>query len=254
MLEKGRKEAIVGLESEEEIMFLINKNAKFRENIKRGLFTLGFKIKGKISAYKDDVKTDIFIKIDDTVFGVSIKSSTGTSFHQLDRRRLEDWKSLLDMPDDIFDTLKKAILRIAHNAKACFILPEDRHRISEFFLLNIERIINEIFVKNEQSLKLLMINDKVKRKLYLFKIEDVIRFLMKNAFNISFSKKGIIKLGDFITIQRKSGDGRHIKIPKTEWSHPGNELQFKFSPIKFAEYVKDTKIIPFYYLEMERKK
>jgi hypothetical protein len=254
MLEKGRKEAIVGLESEEEIMFLINKNAKFRENIKRGLFTLGFKIKGKISAYKDDVKTDIFIKIDDTVFGVSIKSSTGTSFHQLDRRRLEDWKSLLDMPDDIFDTPKKAILRIAHNAKACFILPEDRHRISEFFLLNIERIINEIFVKNEQSLKLLMINDKVKRKLYLFKIEDVIRFLMKNAFNISFSKKGIIKLGDFITIQRKSGDGRHIKIPKTEWSHPGNELQFKFSPIKFAEYVKDTKIIPFYYLEMERKK
>jgi len=85
-------------------------------------------------------------------------------------------------------------------------------------------------------------------------MEDVIRFLMKNASNISFSKKGIIKLGDFITIQRKSGDGKHIKIPKTEWSHPGNELQFKFSPIKFAEYVTDTKIIPFYCLEMRWKK
>lgn len=254
MIEKGRKEARVGLESEEEIISLINKNAKFRENLKKGLFTLGFKIKGEISAYKDDVKTDIFIKTYDTVFGVSIKSSTGTSFHQLDRRRLEDWKSLLNMPDDIFDALKKAILRIARDAKACFILPEDRYRISEFLLSNIERIINEIFVKNEQNLKLLMINDKVKGKLYLFKMEDVIRFLMKNASNISFSKKGIIKLGDFITIQRKSGDGKHIKIPKTEWSHPGNELQFKFSPIKFAEYVMDTKIIPFYYLEMKWKK
>jgi len=169
VIEKGRKEARVGLESEEEIILLINKNAKFRENLKKGLFTLGFKIKGEISAYKDNVKTDIFIKTYNTVFGVSIKSSTGTSFHQLDRRRLEDWKSLLNMPNDIFDTLKKAILRIAHNAKACFILPEDRHRISEFLLLNIERLITEIFVKNEQNLKLLMINDKVKGKLYLLK-------------------------------------------------------------------------------------
>ena len=66
MIEKGRKEARVGLESEEEIILLINKNAKFRENLKKGLFTLGFKIKGEISAYKDNVKTDIFIKTYDT--------------------------------------------------------------------------------------------------------------------------------------------------------------------------------------------
>ena len=77
-------------------------------------------------------------------------------------------------------------------------------------------------------------------------MDDVIVFLFNNAKdNIGFTNKGIIKIGDFITVQRKGGDGKHIKLPKTDWRHPGNQLQFKFSPLVFAEYIEKTKAIKF---------
>ena len=77
-------------------------------------------------------------------------------------------------------------------------------------------------------------------------MDDVIRFLIKNASNnIGFTEKGIIRLGEFVTIQRKGGNGKHIIIPKTDWNHPGNQLQFKFSPLKFTEYIELTNAIDF---------
>jgi hypothetical protein len=99
-------------------------------------------------------------------------------------------------------------------------------------------VIEDIFRRGEEKLKLFIINDKRKRRIYIFRMDDVIRFLNEDAADISFTKKGIIRLGKFITIQRKGGDGKHITIPKTDWNHPGNQLQFKFSPLRFAEYIE----------------
>ncbi|MHA1604374.1 MAG: hypothetical protein ACTSWF_06970, partial [Candidatus Freyarchaeota archaeon] len=101
-----------------------------------------------------------------------------------------------------------------------------------------------------QSLKLLMINDKRTGKIYVFGMDDVIDFLFENAsYNVTFTKKGIIRLGDFITVQRKGGDGKHISLPKTDWKHPGNQLQFKFSPLKFSEHAEKTNCIRFCIIE-----
>ena len=235
---KGEKEARIGLDSEQDVVNMINNDENFRNIMKKCLEKLGFNVQGEIKAYKNGIKTDIVIKINDKEeIGVSIKSSTKTSFHQLDRRRLEEWKNLLNMPEDIFETIKEAILRVAQNSRAVFILERDRERIREFLSQRIPKIIEEIFRRGEEKLKILMINDKLKRLIYLFHMDEVINFLIQNASNISFTSKGIIRLGDFITIQRKGGNGKHITIPKTDWHHPGNQLQFKFSPLRFAEYI-----------------
>jgi len=246
-LEKGEKEARIGLDSEQDIINRINFDEKFHNIIKDCLIKLGFNVQGRLRARKDDIKTDIFIRINEQEeIGVSIKSSTKTSFHQLDRRRLEEWRGLLNMPDDIFETIKEAILRIARNSRAKFILEKDRDKIKEFFANYLSEVINEIFRRGEERLKLLIINDKRKRRIHIFRMDDVIEFLIENATNnVCFTEKGIIRLGEFVTIQRKGGDGRHITIPKTDWRHPGNQLQFKFSPLKFAEYVESTKVIDF---------
>lgn len=242
-MKKGRKEARIGLDSEKDIVRLINTNKQFKNLVKRCLNELGFVIKGQIKARKDNRKTDIFIE-DNSKIGVSIKSSTRTSFHSLDRRWLKNWKETLDMPDYIFNIIKEAILRIARNPRDYFIIQKDRKVIEDFFMIHISNIINDIFTHNEKDLKLLMINDKRKRKIYLFNMEEVVNFLVENIHNnISFSRKGIIRLGDFITVQRKSGDSSKITIPKTDWKHPGNQLQFKFSPLKFAEHVEKNKDI-----------
>jgi len=42
--------------------------------------------------------------------------------------------------------------------------------------------------------------------------------------------EGIIKIGKYITTQRKCGNGSRIKKPKIDPTHPGNQLQFKFKP------------------------
>lgn len=243
-MEKGRKEAKIGLDSEEDIIIKINTDDRFRNSLRECMIALGFNPKEKITAYKDNIKTDIFIKIDGEI-GVSIKSSTKTSFHNLDRRPLEEWKDLLNMPDDIFEIIKKAILRVARNSRDKFILKEDREKIKEFFTKHLKSIINEVFTKKEENLKLLMINDKRIKKIYIFKMDDVLNFLYENANNISFSDKGIIRLGDFITVQRKGGNGKHVTISKNNWKHPGNQLQFKFSPLDFANCVTKTNKIKF---------
>ncbi|MGB9831659.1 MAG: hypothetical protein ACPLSP_06285 [Fervidicoccus fontis] len=245
-LKKGEKEARIGLDSEQDIINRINLDEKFCNTIRECLIKLGFNPQGRLRARKDSIKTDIFIRISEQEeIGASIKSSAKTSFHQLDRRRLEDWKTLLNMPDEIFKIIKEAILRIAKDPRDKFILENDKDRIKEFFANHLSEMINEIFRK-EEKIKLFIINNKKRRRIYVFRMDEVIDFLIKNASdNISFTEKGIVKLGDFVTIQRKGGNGKHITIPKTDWNHPGNQLQFKFSPLKFAEYIESTKAIDF---------
>lgn len=242
---KGKKEARIGLNSEKDIVVLINTNKHFRKRIKDCLDLLGFDIRGEIRACKDDIKTDIFIE-DDLKIGISLKSTTATSFHSLDRKNLENWKKLLRMPDDIFKIIKEAILRVAKSPRDSFILEENRNKIKDFFAMHATQIVNEIFTRGEKELKLLMINDKREHKIYVYKINEVIDFLLIDIRNnIKFSSKGIIRFGNFITVQRKGGDSSHIKISKINWSHPGNQLQFKFSPLRFVEHIEENKCIKY---------
>jgi hypothetical protein len=248
-LKKGEKAARIGLEAEQDIIDWINSDELFSNAIKNCLCKLGFDTQKeyKLIARTDNTKADIFIRINEKEeIGVSIKSSERTSFHQLDRRNLENWKNLLNMPDDIFKIIKDAILRVARNSKDTFILKKDRRKIKEFIAENLHKMISEVFKRNEEKLKLLIIIDKIQRKIYLFCMDDVIKFVIEDAENnVGFTKKGIIKLGRFVTIQRKGGDSVTIKIPKTDWKHPGNQLQFKFSPLKFAQSVESEQAIKF---------
>ncbi|RSN67998.1 hypothetical protein D9Q81_06850 [Candidatus Korarchaeum cryptofilum] len=238
-LRKGEKEARIGLDSEQDIINRINNDEEFHDALKECLIRLGFTISGKLRARKDLTKADILLQINEQEeIGISLKSSEKTSFHQLDRRRLEVWRDLVEMPEDVFIIMKESILRVSENSRAKFILEKDRDRIKDFFASNLPKVIEDIFRRGEEKLKLFIINDKRKRRIYIFRMDDVIRFLNEDATDISFTKKGIIRLGKFITIQRKGGDSKHITIPKTDWNHPGNQLQFKFSPLRFAEYIE----------------
>jgi hypothetical protein len=150
------------------------------------------------------------------------------------------------MPDEIYNIIKEAALRISNNSRAQFIEGENQTVIKNFFSNNYETIITEIFTRNEEDLLLFLINNKMDKIIYIYRMNDVLEFLNENiSDNISFSNKGIIKLGDFLSVQRKGGNGKHIKIPKTDWKHPGNQLQFKFSPLKFDEYIVKNKSIDF---------
>lgn len=59
----------------------------------------------------------------------------------------------------------------------------------------------------------------------LYDLKDLLDNL---DYEVTISGRGVIKIGKFITIQRKGGNGVHsIHIPKTSLAHPGNNLQVK---------------------------
>lgn len=184
------------------------------------------------------VKCDIIIEGEFLVC-ISLKTVTSASFHQLDRRWLTEWKSKLDMPNEIFNILQDSILRKARNPRAIFILPEHRETIRRFLQGSLNVILKEIFIRDENDLRILAIWDVKNNELCMFNIQDVISFLSRQQ--IDFSNSGIIKIGKYITIQRKGGNGSHVKIPKTDPSHPGNQLQFKFKPLEFMKEVNINK-------------
>lgn len=234
------------MDSEKQIVELINSDSRFKEIILKCLNKLDCKFTNNIKAIIDkSTKSDISLTENSIKVGISVKSSSKTSFHQLDRRTLDNWKRTIDIPDEIFDTLKNSILRVSENSrKNRFIVEEDQDKIGKFFLENIEGLLREIFTRNEPNLKLFLINNKMERKIFICDMDEALEFLINNASkNFSFSKKGIIKLGNFISVQRKGGNGKRIKVPKTAWEHPGNNLQFKFKPLDFANAVEKSKII-----------
>jgi hypothetical protein len=225
----GTKEARQGIEAERKLIeyFSNNKNALVSCAQK-----LNIKLPNSFIVVKPSnrVKCDLMIKGEFTIC-ISVKTVTDASFHQLDRRWLSDWQKILNMPEDIYKVLLDSILRKAKDPKAVFILPKDRDKISKFIKDNLSVILKEIFIRDEDDLKILIIWNKRDNVLCMFNIQDVISFFIKQP--ISFSNEGIIKIGKYITIQRKGGNGSHIKKPKTDPTHPGNQLQFKFKPLEF---------------------
>lgn len=217
----GQKAARIGLDSEKDILNAINKNEIFRNHILEGLKELGFAQKGELSCFKKErrSKKDIIIKNNDELLGVSIKSSRKTSFHHLDRRWLDDWKSFLKMPKNIYTIIKSSILRKASQSRSKFIIESDRKLIKEFFQEKYEIIIKEIFMRDEEDLILLLINNKLSKEIHIYRMDECLDFIKENIKNnIGFTDKGgLIKLGDFIKIQRKGGNGKRIKIPKTDF-------------------------------------
>jgi hypothetical protein len=73
---------------------------------------------------------------------------------------------------------------------------------------------------------------------------DMQYFLDNLDYEVTISGRGVIKIGEYITIQRKGGNGVHsIHIPRTSLAHPGNNLQVK---MKVGTFVLETKPIVTY--------
>jgi len=253
---KGQEEARIGLDAEEEIISMINTNKDARNELKECLANFGINLGENFYAIKpknrEFIKTDILLCCtkDNDIIGISLKTvkKTKEGFHQIDRRRLEEWKKILDMQDDVYDIFKESILRKAKNRNAEFIKKDDQPKIKDFIKKNLPKILKEIFVRNEEKvLKILAvydIRDNNKKTLYLVDISQFIEKLASEA-DVSFSKNGIIQIvinnTPIITIQRKGGNGQHVKkYKKTDWEHPGNQLQFKMKPISVVKFLKEN--------------
>ena len=251
----GRKSVVIGADGERGFKHGASNVEEFQDKLRECFKKFGLSSEGEMSAFKDAPrkKTDIVVDIGQSSIGTSIKTSTKSSFHHLDRRWLEDWKDELNMPEDIYEGIKSGVMKKAQEGRSGkFIQEEDQETVKDFILSNKTEIIHQIFTKDEENLDVMVLNDKTKNKYHFYKMDEFLNFLDENADNnISFSSKGIPKLGDYITIQRKGGDGNYKKYPKTDYRHPSNQIQFKFNPLKFAKDTEDQESVESHEIEYE---
>jgi hypothetical protein len=170
--------------------------------------------------------------------GVSLKTvkAGGRPDVHLDRRwiikpsrRARSWSEVLRMPSDVTEILQRGILNIAAGKTTQLVPnPSDQRRIREFLEGALGNLLEEAFRNDERELLILAILEYDKRlRLCLFSMDDVIDFIEKDVREKGISFGNRINVGSYIQLQRKAGNGKHVKRLKTDPEHPGNQLQVK---------------------------
>ncbi|HED08524.1 MAG TPA: type II restriction endonuclease [Ignavibacteria bacterium] len=244
LVERGSQTAKDGFKNEKDIVKKFN-NWKKDTDAKKWLKIMGYKLNEieyveaiVISGYKADVQVQVTIKLKKAidVENLQVKLvSNVKGFNQIDKRWIDKYTEMWNMPDNVINILKKYTGELKPTIKNL----KDPRRI----------FINEFSKKHQQILldwlnknKGLIVNDIIKGRgkfaaewmLVAQKIDKNARWVLKpinvviNHFGngeVIITDRGSIKIGN-ITMQRKGGDGGR----KT-----ANMLQFKINPAELFD-------------------
>jgi len=185
----------------------------------------------KLHGYKTDVQVQItiFMKQAISVENLSVKLvSNPQGFNQVDKRRVDDYKALWNMPDDIVRLLKlftgetipsKPNLRDPRRMFFDEMTTTDRDKIFDFFKEKKILVISDILRGRGDftaGWMLVALRTTVIAKWVLKNINEAMQIFGKG--NVRFTDRGSMKIGR-ITMQRKGGTPDPTK------------LQFKINPV-----------------------
>lgn len=239
LIKKGSETAKNGFKNEKEIAVKFN-NWKSDKEAQHWLTIMDYQLSEieyveaiVLPRYKADIQVQVTIKLKKIidVENLQVKLvSNPKGYNQIDKRRIEKYKDMWDIPNNIVLLLKKYTGELKPTIKS----PKDSRRtfMSEFSSTNQKKIINW-FAEN----KSLIVNDIIKGRgkfaaewmLVAQKINKNARWILKpiniviNYFGngeVLITKRGSLKIGK-ITVQRKGGDGGRPTA---------NMLQFKINP------------------------
>ncbi|HIC99562.1 MAG TPA: hypothetical protein EYP08_08095 [Pyrodictiaceae archaeon] len=237
------EEARIGELGEELLTRKIEEDQSFADKLRRCIKDLtGIELVGKITAIRGRKlglwKTDLLL-IDQRrqQIGISLKTvkKGGRPDDHLDRRwldrrgrRAKPWTEVLNMPETVREILHTGILRMARGESNQLVPPQYQAIIRDFFRNVLSKFLNEAFRNEENVLRLFAVLEYDDRLyLCLFDIDEIIKFIEKDVKRRGITFGSRINIGKYIQVQRKAGDGKHVKIPKDDPRHPGNQLQVK---------------------------
>lgn len=231
----GSTTAKSGFNTELRFAELINKNPQFSKAVKEFLNLDSYTELSAIVLGTRD-KGDVEIRSDEIVNKASIKKSSA-NFSQLDRRWLSNLSECLNMPEDIYSYISEGLdsMRLKTGDFQRLILPCYENSVKQYFEENKLPFLNEVFTRNDNSVTLFVVFDSNTKTWYLCNMNDVISYVASQE--ISVSSRGVLKFGDCLTIQRKGGDGNVKTVPKTDPSHPSNQLQVKIKPLSLINNI-----------------
>lgn len=192
-----------------------------------------FKIEGSFATSyltgADAGKSDVILKFaDGRTLSANIKAFKA-GFNQITRSRISHFCDRFGI-QSLRPVFEEGALRVAKKSGR-FILETDE-QIVKSTLSPIAHKIVQVSIAGPENPELLVLFDRLQNRMLLY---DLRKLLDDIDYEVSFSKRGIIGLGHFFTIQRKGGNGVHsMHIAKDSLDHPGNGLQVKMNVRKFV--------------------
>lgn len=214
---------------------MVNEDSEFNERLRAAIALT----RGSIAASKPvtrSKKADALLIISPSgeVRGCSIKEAEA-NFNQLERVWLEALAEDLKMPDSIRNRIQTCIDNRRLKKSVKFITEDHQEEIISYFQDNIDNLLRRLFTGYDDTLAYFVIYDYTKRSWHICLIADVINAIREEE--ITVSDKGVLYFGCGLSMQKKGGNGAHVKVPKSHPTHPGNQLQFKIKPISLLHMI-----------------
>jgi hypothetical protein len=179
----------------------------------------------------DAGKSDVIVRFTDATLSANIKAYKA-GFNQLTRLTIASFCTEFGLAN-LHRTFEEGAIRVA-GKQGRFILAEDENRVIAAIAPLARRIVHFSLSRLENP-ELLVLYNRTTSLMHLYDMQELLDNL---DYDVTISARGIIRIGTFITIQRKGGNGVHsLHIEKTALNHPGNNLQVK---MKVKEFVLGT--------------
>jgi hypothetical protein len=227
----SNKNAYIGMDVER-----LFKNSVRNNSIVLNTLKDHFSINGEFAtSYKtgtDSGKSDVILKFSDgTTLSANIKAFKA-GFNQVARASMSTFCERFEIPG-LRPVFEEGALRVASKSGR-FILESDETLVKTGLEPIAKRIVHRSIAGNENP-ELLVLFDRGASKMIIY---DMAALLEDLDYEVTFSGRGVIKIGKYFSIQRKGGNGVHsIHIPKTSLEHPGNGLQVKLDIRRFVTEV-----------------
>lgn len=179
----------------------------------------------------DAGKSDVIVRFTDATLSANIKAYK-TGFNQLTRTTISSFCKEFNI-GQLQKLFEEGAVRVAGKLGR-FILASDETAIIEA-ISPLARDVVHFSLARMENPELLVLYNRTTNVMHLYDMKDLLDNL---DYEVTISGRGVIKIGKFITIQRKGGNGVHsTHIPKSSLAHPGNNLQVK---MKVGTFVLDT--------------
>lgn len=222
--------AMIGMDVERLFKNSIGRHAAVLNTLK-----LHFGIKGEyakaFSTGTDAGKSDVIVRFTDATLGVNIKAYK-SGFNQLTRTTISSFCKEFSL-EHLQTIFEDGAVRVASRLGR-FILASDESAIIEALSPLAPAIVHFSLARTENP-ELLVLYNRTTKTMNLYGMRNLLDNL---NYDVTVSGRGVIRIGKFITIQRKGGNGVHsIHVSKTSLAHPGNNLQVK---MKVGTFVLET--------------
>jgi len=247
LVKRGSATARGGFRNEDDVVRKFN-NWKKDEDAKKWLKIMNYKLNEieKVEAikitgsHKTDVQVKIKVYLKNAIAAenISVKLvSRHSGFNQIDKRWIDKYKELWNMPSNVVKILKlftgeiKPRKNNSKNKRRMFLdemKKKDRDVIIDFFESNKFLVVADILKgRDKLSVAWMLIYIKPKNLWTLLPMSVVMNFYGNGPVRIA--DRGSLKIGR-IGMQRKGGDGGRITATM---------LQFKINPVEIVNQIKN---------------